>query len=232
MTMAQSKHLSAPLATTKMPPSVPYILANEGAERFAFYGMYSILVIFMTNNLLGANGVLKPMVDESAKACSTGSPPRSTSCPSSAPSSRTCGSASSRRSSGSRWRTASGSPFWRWTTRDWPGRRNDPDRHRVRRHQALRLRQRRRPVRGHEQAPDREDVQLVLLLDQRGRRDLDVVLPDPAGQVRPGAGFGVPAAFMVVATIAYCWAAANWWTSLPPGPGHGPGSSIPSSEPA
>lgn len=66
--MAQSKHLSAPLATTKMPPSVPYILANETAERFAFYGMYSILVVFMTNNLLGANGVLKPMADESAKA--------------------------------------------------------------------------------------------------------------------------------------------------------------------
>jgi len=57
--MARSKHLSAPLATTKMPPAVPYILANESAERFAFYGMSSILVIFMTNNLL--------MADESAR---------------------------------------------------------------------------------------------------------------------------------------------------------------------
>jgi dipeptide/tripeptide permease len=42
--MASSKHLSAPLPTTKMPPSGPYILANECAERFAFYGMSSILV--------------------------------------------------------------------------------------------------------------------------------------------------------------------------------------------
>ncbi len=66
--MAQSKHLSAPLATTKMPPSVPYILVNEGAERFAFYGMSSILVVFMTNYLLGPHGALKVMPDESAKA--------------------------------------------------------------------------------------------------------------------------------------------------------------------
>jgi POT family proton-dependent oligopeptide transporter len=66
--MAESKHLSAPLPTTKMPPSVPYILANETAERFAFYGMSSILVIFMTSNLLGPGGVLKPMGDEPATA--------------------------------------------------------------------------------------------------------------------------------------------------------------------
>ncbi len=66
--MAQNKHLSAPLATTKMPPSVPYILANEGAERFAFYGMSSILVVFMTGYLLGRDGTASPMVNESAKA--------------------------------------------------------------------------------------------------------------------------------------------------------------------
>lgn len=66
--MASSKHLSAPLPTTKMPPSVPYILANECAERFAFYGMSSILVVFMTQSLLGPGGVLKPMADEKATA--------------------------------------------------------------------------------------------------------------------------------------------------------------------
>lgn len=65
--MAQSKHLNAPLPTTKMPPAVPYILANEAAERFAFYGMSSILVIFMTKNLLGPGGVLSPMADEAAR---------------------------------------------------------------------------------------------------------------------------------------------------------------------
>jgi len=65
--MAQSKHLSAPLPTTKMPPAVPYILTNETAERFAFYGMSSILVIFMTKNLLGPGGALSVMADESAR---------------------------------------------------------------------------------------------------------------------------------------------------------------------
>lgn len=65
--MARSKHLSAPLPTTRMPPAVPYILANEAAERFAFYGMSSILVIFMTKNLLGPGGVLSPMADEAAR---------------------------------------------------------------------------------------------------------------------------------------------------------------------
>lgn len=66
--MAQSKNLTAPLPTTKMPPGVPYILANEAAERFAFYGMSSILVVFMTQSLLGPGGVLAPMADESATA--------------------------------------------------------------------------------------------------------------------------------------------------------------------
>lgn len=65
--MASSKHLSAPLPTPKMPPSVPYILTNEAAERFAFYGMSSILVIFMTKNLMGPGGVLNVMGDESAR---------------------------------------------------------------------------------------------------------------------------------------------------------------------
>lgn len=66
--MTSGKPLSAPLPTTKMPPSVPYILANEGAERFAFYGMSSILVVFMTKNLLGPDGALKPMAGEKATA--------------------------------------------------------------------------------------------------------------------------------------------------------------------
>lgn len=61
--MAQNKHLSAPLATTKMPPSVPYIFVNEAAERFAFYGMTSILVVFMTSFLRGPGGA---MSDEQA----------------------------------------------------------------------------------------------------------------------------------------------------------------------
>jgi len=66
--MGRRERLTAPLPTTKMPPAVPYILTNEAAERFAFYGMSSILVIFMTQNLMGPGGVLSVMADESARA--------------------------------------------------------------------------------------------------------------------------------------------------------------------
>lgn len=34
-----------------MPPGIPYIIGNEAAERFSFYGMRAILVVFMTRYL-------------------------------------------------------------------------------------------------------------------------------------------------------------------------------------
>ena len=37
---------------TGMPPGVPYIIGNEAAERFSFYGMRSILALFMTQYLI------------------------------------------------------------------------------------------------------------------------------------------------------------------------------------
>src|ERR1041385_2686718 len=54
--MPQTEYLTAPLKTDKMPPGVPYIVGNEAAERFSYYGMNSILVIFMTHLLLNAQG--------------------------------------------------------------------------------------------------------------------------------------------------------------------------------
>lgn len=36
----------------KMPPGIPYIIGNEAAERFSFYGMKTILIVFMTDHLL------------------------------------------------------------------------------------------------------------------------------------------------------------------------------------
>ncbi len=47
---------------------MPCILATEASERFAFYGMSSILVVFMTKYLVGPNGVLNVMANEPAKA--------------------------------------------------------------------------------------------------------------------------------------------------------------------
>jgi POT family proton-dependent oligopeptide transporter len=66
--MAKNKYLTAPVPSAKMPAGIPYILSTEAAERFAFYGMSSILVVFMTKYLLGSNGQLNIMADEPAKA--------------------------------------------------------------------------------------------------------------------------------------------------------------------
>jgi POT family proton-dependent oligopeptide transporter len=65
--MAKREYLTAPLPSEKMPAGIPYILTNEAAERFAFYGMSSILVVFMTKYLLGSDGALSVMGDERAK---------------------------------------------------------------------------------------------------------------------------------------------------------------------
>lgn len=61
-----SKYLSAPVATEKMPKGIPYIIGNELAERFSFYGMKCILMIFMTKHLMDSSGALAPMGREDA----------------------------------------------------------------------------------------------------------------------------------------------------------------------
>jgi POT family proton-dependent oligopeptide transporter len=66
--MAQSQYLTAPIKTDKMPPGVVYIVGNEAAERFSYYGMNSILVIFMTTYLLSAQGQPDHMTGPQADA--------------------------------------------------------------------------------------------------------------------------------------------------------------------
>jgi hypothetical protein len=39
-------------STGKMPRQIPYIIANEGCERFSFYGMRNILTPFLISTLL------------------------------------------------------------------------------------------------------------------------------------------------------------------------------------
>jgi POT family proton-dependent oligopeptide transporter len=65
--MAKSDYLTAPVPSKKTPAGVPYILANEAGERFAFYGSRCILVFFMTHLLLNAEGRLAPMTPEQSK---------------------------------------------------------------------------------------------------------------------------------------------------------------------
>ena len=65
--MAKNGYLTAPLPSKKVPAGIPYILANETAERFSFYGMRCILVIFMTKYLVNSSGSLAPMSPEESK---------------------------------------------------------------------------------------------------------------------------------------------------------------------
>ena len=49
--MASYTPLTAPVPSKEMPKGIPYIITNEAAERFSFYGMKAILTVFLTNQL-------------------------------------------------------------------------------------------------------------------------------------------------------------------------------------
>ncbi|MCA9420804.1 MAG: hypothetical protein KC592_07290, partial [Nitrospira sp.] len=66
--MKKHEFRTEPLTTASMPSGVMYLVANEGAERFSYYGMRSILVVFMTGMLLNAEGSLDPMGEAEAKS--------------------------------------------------------------------------------------------------------------------------------------------------------------------
>lgn len=59
-------YLTAPIASTRMPSGIPYIVGNEAAERFSFYGMRTILVVYMTQHLLNWQSQLEVMSKEEA----------------------------------------------------------------------------------------------------------------------------------------------------------------------
>src|SRR6202166_3741741 len=66
--MAEHQYLTSPPKISTMPPGVPYIVGNEAAERFSYYGMNSILVIFMTQYLMNTRGQPDHMTDVQADA--------------------------------------------------------------------------------------------------------------------------------------------------------------------
>lgn len=65
--MAKHQYATKPPNISTMPPGVPYIIGNEAAERFSFYGMRSILIIFMTQYIVTSSGVADHMGDAEAR---------------------------------------------------------------------------------------------------------------------------------------------------------------------
>jgi len=59
-------YLSRPVEQKGMPSGIPFIVSNEAAERFSFYGMRTILVIFMTQYLMDGSGQPDYMSDADA----------------------------------------------------------------------------------------------------------------------------------------------------------------------
>ena len=52
----ETKNVSMDPASNKMPPQIKYIIGNEVCERYSFYGMRSILTMFMIIHLLFDKG--------------------------------------------------------------------------------------------------------------------------------------------------------------------------------
>jgi POT family proton-dependent oligopeptide transporter len=64
--MPRTAYRTAPAPSPALPPGIPYIVGNEAAERFSFYGMRAILVVFMTRHLMGRDGAPSPMSEAEA----------------------------------------------------------------------------------------------------------------------------------------------------------------------
>jgi POT family proton-dependent oligopeptide transporter len=56
-----------PNASNTLPSGIPYIIGNEAAERFSYYGMRAILVVFMTQYLMNSSGQLDVMSENEAQ---------------------------------------------------------------------------------------------------------------------------------------------------------------------
>ena len=66
-TTQDSGYRTTPEKTQRMPRGIPFIIGNEAAERFSFYGMRGILTIFMTEHLRNSAGFSDTMSNDEAK---------------------------------------------------------------------------------------------------------------------------------------------------------------------
>ena len=58
---------SIPEPSNTLPAGIPYIVGNEAAERFSYYGMRAILMIYMTQYLVNSSGQLEVMSENEAQ---------------------------------------------------------------------------------------------------------------------------------------------------------------------
>jgi len=64
--MPEHRYRTVPVEQTTMPAGIPYIVGNEAAERFSFYGMKAVLAVFMTRFLVDAAGQPDVMTEAEA----------------------------------------------------------------------------------------------------------------------------------------------------------------------
>lgn len=62
-----SRYRTEPLRIPGPPPGIPYIIGNEAAERFSYYGMRAVLVVFMTQYLMSPTCQPALMSEDEAK---------------------------------------------------------------------------------------------------------------------------------------------------------------------
>jgi dipeptide/tripeptide permease len=67
MAQPTTPYRNTPTETTGMPGGIPFIIGNEAAERFSFYGMKVILAVFMTQYLVNASGQAAYLTDTQAR---------------------------------------------------------------------------------------------------------------------------------------------------------------------
>lgn len=64
--LSHGAYLEAPVPSTEMPKGIPYIVGNEAAERFSYYGLLAIIAMFLTKYLRDSSGALAPMEEHAA----------------------------------------------------------------------------------------------------------------------------------------------------------------------
>lgn len=62
-----TQYKTRPVESNTLPPGIPYIVGNEAAERFSYYGMRAILVVFMTQYLMNSSGQPDVMSENEAQ---------------------------------------------------------------------------------------------------------------------------------------------------------------------